>query len=200
MAAKGTDWNVTAAWGKAGFDTGNAITSTYGEYAVNRITAGMNAESYRAQARMRLLEANRETGYINEKYSHDVWNTGDLAFSARGASNAYKGASGLDIAPGDIREERAIEYGANRQAAGINRTAYNQSFETQLQAQLEATRLEYAAKAQDAIKKYNSSGRAFTASLFAGLGAFAGNVGTLGSAGAFGKTNAANVATPTRSA
>lgn len=184
---KSTDWNVTAAWSKAAFDTTYAFGSTIGQYGVNRITAGMNADAYRSQARLRLLEAERQQGYINEEVAQDVWNA-----TARGArtistANAAMGASGFDVSAGDQRIFSNIENEVKQYAAGRNRTAYLQSFETQLDAYLEANRLEYAAKAQDVIKKYNSGGRALTAGLFNALGAFASNLGVLGEAGAFGK-------------
>lgn len=188
-----TNWNANAAMISAGVKTGNAVTSTMGSYRVNNILAGMQAETYRTQARLRLMEAEREDAYINETFAHEVWNVGDRAISARASSNAFKGASGFDISAGDIREQRALEYAANREAAGINRTAYLQSFENQMQARLEATRLEYAAKSQDAIKKFNSKSRGIAAGFFAGLGAFASSVGDLGAAGAFGGGKSTNV-------
>ena len=195
-----TNWNVTAAAGKTGFDTTYAFASTLGQYATNRITAGMNTQAYRSQARLNLLASERRDSYINEGFAHDVWNATDRAIATRGARNAYYGASGLDISSGDIRAQRSIEDEANAYAAGRNRTAYLQSFENQMEARLEATRLEYAARAQDSIRKLNSGSRALTAGFFNALGAFAGNIGTLGAAGAFGKAGKATNIAPVQGA
>lgn len=177
--------NLYMAAGKAGYDTAYAFGSTIGQYSVNRTLASMNANTYRTQARLALLNADKQSAYINEQAAHQVWNTYDTASRLRGSQVAAMGASGFDVSSGDRRLLQDTENRANAQAAGINRTAYLQSFETQLQAAMEASRLEYAAKAQDAIRKQSSSGKAFLGATFAALGAFAGNVGTLSAAGAF---------------
>jgi hypothetical protein len=83
-------------------------------------------------------------------------------------------ASGFaDMSSGDYALTRDTALRADAAASGMNRTAYLQAFETEKQARMEASRLEYAARAQDALRKMNSPLNAFINSQFAGLGAFA---------------------------
>ena len=186
-------WDLYAQVGKTAYDTTYAGISTIGQYSVNRITARMNAAAYRSQARMALLQAEQQSGYINEEAAQNVWNIAARASSLRGTQKAAMGASGFDVSTGDKRIIDDTTYRANEAAAGVNRTAYLQAFETQKQAALEASRLEYAAKAQEAIAKRSSPFKAFIASNFAALGAFAGNVGDLGKAGAFGNVKGTDI-------
>lgn len=166
--------------GKAAYDTTYAGISTLGQYSVNRKLARMNAATYRSQARMALLAANRQDSYINEEYAQQLWNVSDAASYLRGIQRASMGTTGFDVSTGDQRLLSDTERRANQQAAGINRTAYLQSFENQMQARLEANRLEYAARSQELIAKQHSPFKAFVAANFAALGAFAGNIGSLG--------------------
>lgn len=178
------------AMGQAGYDSGLAFGRALSQASINRGMAAMNADMYRSQARLALLRANRQSAYINEEAAQQVWNTADAAAKLRGSQVAAMGASGFDVSAGDQRVLQDTERRAAMQAAGINRSAYLQNFENQLQAAMEASRLEYAAKAQDAIRKQNSSRKALLSGAFAALGAFASNAGNLASSGAFGGSNA----------
>lgn len=171
---------------KAGYDTSSAIGNTLGQYSANRKMSRMNAASYRAQIVLNNQTLQRELGYLNESVAQQNWNIGDVASMLQGSQRASMAASGFATSTGDQRLLSDTERRANEQVAGNNRSAYLQSFESIMQANLENLRLEYAAKAQEAIAKQNSPLRALTASMFAGLGAFASNIGNLGDAGAFG--------------
>ena len=97
------------------------------------------------------------------------------------------GASGFtDVSAGDKRLLRDTRLKTEAAVEGLNRSAFLQQFETNRAAAMEASRLEYAAKMQDRIRKNTSGLRGFARlNINLGLDAagkyFGANLGKVGS-------------------
>ena len=157
-----------------GYNTSMAIGNEITNASLARSFARMNAAAYRSQARLNLMAANQQNAYLNEELGWNVWNNAADNRIFRGKQIASWANSGvMDMSSGDYALTRDTAVRGDYAQYGMNRTAYLQSFQTEKDARMEATRLEYAARAQDAIRKSYSPLNAFISSQFAGLGAFA---------------------------
>ena len=166
--------NFYAQAAMTGYNTSMAIGNEITQASLGRINARMNAAALRSQARLNLLAANQQNAYLNEELGWANWNGAADNRLFRGKQiTAWAGSGFADMSSGDYALTRDTAVRGDYAMYGRNRTAYMQAFETEKQARMEATRLEYAAKAQDALRRMNSPFNAFINANFAGLGAFA---------------------------
>ena len=147
-------------------DTANEVLSLY----LSKETAKAKASAYRSQARLVQYAANQKNKYLNEEVGQQVWNLYDQSRALEGQQITAMGASGFtDVSAGDKRLLRDTRLKTEAAVEGLNRTAFLQQFETNRAAAMEASRLEYAAKMQDRIRK-NASGWRGAARLGINLG------------------------------
>ena len=140
-------------------DTINEVLSMY----LENQTAKAKANAYRSQARMVQQAAVQKNKYLNEEIGQQVWNIYDQSRALEGQQITAMGASGFtDVSAGDKRLLRDTRLKTEAAVEGLNRSAYLQQFETNRAAAMEASRLEYAAKMQDRIRKNTSGLRGFT--------------------------------------
>lgn len=129
----------------------------------------MQANAYRSQARLAMLQADRQNAYLNEASAQDVWNVYNAGRQLQGQQKAAMAASGFDdISSGDYSLINETARQADRQAYGIKRSAYLQAFENTRQARMEANRLEFAARSAEVMGKMEkrlSKMNAFTSAL-----------------------------------
>ena len=99
--------------------------------------------------------------YLNEEIGQQVWNIYDQSRALEGKQITAMGASGFtDVSAGDKRLLRDTRLKTEAAVEGLNRSAFLQQFETNRAAAMEASRLEYAAKMQDRIRKSTSGWKA----------------------------------------
>ena len=139
-------------------DTINEVLSMY----LENQTAKAKANAYRSQARMVQQAAVQKNKYLNEEIGQQVWNIYDQSRALEGQQITAMGASGFtDVSAGDKRLLRDTRLKTEAAVEGLNRSAFLQQFETNRAAAMEASRLEYAAKMQDRIRKNTSGLRGF---------------------------------------
>lgn len=143
-------------WGGAGigFNTGINTTMAFGSAIAKGDMAArmsrMQAAAYRSQARLAIMQSERQNAYLNESSAQDVWNIYTQSRQLQGKQKAAMAASGFaDISSGDYSLMNETARQADKQAYGVKRSAYLQAFENSRQARMEATRLEYAARAAE---------------------------------------------------
>lgn len=166
-------------------DTTNEFLNMY----LTRQTAAAKADAYRSQARLVQQAAVQKNKYLNEELGQQVWNLYDQSRALEGQQITAMGASGFtDVSAGDKRLLHDTRLKTEAAVEGLNRTAFLQQFETNRAAAMEASRLEYAAKMQDRIRKNASGWRGLTrVGINLGLSAAGAYFGT-----SFGKTGYGN--------
>ena len=144
-------------WGSVAQIGASLISNTASVYMENQV-AKAKASAYRSQARMVQQAAVQKNKYLNEEVGQQVWNLYDVRRALEGQQITAMGASGFtDVSAGDKRLLRDTRLKTEATVEGLNRSAFLQQFETNRAAAMEASRLEYAAKMQDRIRK-NTSG------------------------------------------
>lgn len=147
-------------WGSVAQIGASLISNTASVYMENQV-AKAKASAYRSQARLVQQAAVQKNKYLNEEIGQQVWNIYDQSRALEGQQVAAMGASGFtDVSAGDKRLLRDTRLKTEAAVEGLNRSAYLQQFETNRAAAMEASRLEYAAKMQDRIRKSTSGWKA----------------------------------------
>ena len=147
-------------WGAVAQIGASLISNTASVYMENNV-AKAKASAYRSQARMVQQAAVQKNKYLNEEVGQQVWNLYDVRRALEGQQITAMGASGFtDVSAGDKRLLRDTRLKTDAAVEGLNRSAYLQQFETNRAAAMEASRLEYAAKMQDRIRKSTSGWKA----------------------------------------
>lgn len=143
-------------WGAITQVGASLISNTASVYMENQV-AKAKASAYRSQARLVQSAAKQKNKYLNEEIGQQVWNLYDASRALEGQQITAMGASGFtDVSAGDKRLLRDTRLKTEAAVEGINRSAFLQQFETNRAAAMEASRLEYAAKMQDRIRKSTS--------------------------------------------
>lgn len=136
------------------------ISNTASVYMENQV-AKAKASAYRSQARLVQQAAIQKNKYLNEEVGQQVWNIYNQSRALEGQQITAMGASGFtDVSAGDKRLLRDTRLKTEAAVEGLNRSAFLQQFETNRAAAMEASRLEYAAKMQDRIRKSTSGWKA----------------------------------------
>ena len=147
-------------WGAVAQIGASLISNTASVYMENQV-AKAKASAYRSQARMVQQAAVQKNKYLNEEIGQQVWNIYDQSRALEGQQITAMGASGFtDVSAGDKRLLRDTRLKTDAAVEGLNRSAFLQQFETNRAAAMEASRLEYAAKMQDRIRKSTSGWKA----------------------------------------
>ena len=147
-------------WGSVAQIAASLISNTASVYMENQV-AKAKASAYRSQARMVQQAAVQKNKYLNEEIGQQVWNIYDQSRALEGQQITAMGASGFtDVSAGDKRLLRDTRLKTEAAVEGLNRSAFLQQFETNRAAAMEASRLEYAAKMQDRIRKSTSGWKA----------------------------------------
>ena len=147
-------------WGAVAQIGASLISNTASVYMENQV-AKAKASAYRSQARMVQQAAVQKNKYLNEEVGQQVWNLYDVRRALEGQQITAMGVSGFtDVSAGDKRLLRDTRLKTDAAVEGLNRSAYLQQFETNRAAAMEASRLEYAAKMQDRIRKSTSGWKA----------------------------------------
>ena len=147
-------------WGSVAQIAASLISNTASVYMENQV-AKAKASAYRSQARMVQQAAVQKNKYLNEEIGQKVWNIYDQSRALEGQQITAMGASGFtDVSAGDKRLLRDTRLKTEAAVEGLNRSAFLQQFETNRSAAMEASRLEYAAKMQDRIRKSTSGWKA----------------------------------------
>lgn len=145
-------------WGAVAQIGASLISNTASVYMENQVA---KASAYRSQARLVQQTAVQKNKYLNEEIGQQVWNIYDQSRALEGQQITAMGASGFtDVSAGDKRLLRDTRLKTEAAVEGLNRSAYLQQFETNRAAAMEASRLEYAAKMQDRIRKSTSGWKA----------------------------------------
>lgn len=143
-------------WGAITQVGASLISNAASVYTENQV-AKAKASAYRSQARMVQQAAVQKNKYLNEEIGQQVWNLYDASRALEGQQITAMGASGFtDVSAGDKRLLRDTRLKTEAAVEGLNRSAFLQQFETNRAAAMEASRLEYAAKMQDRIRKSTS--------------------------------------------
>ena len=169
------------------------------QFLSNRINKKMlRSAAKTAEYKAKIAEANfeRRSAYRNEELGQAVWNIAQQGQEMMGAQRASMAASGFDTSTGDQRI-LADTYRRNlEKISGMNRTAYLQQFEDEIQTNSDILQYNYEAYANRAmVKNYSgirgfakivdAGGRAFVNSanqgLFNGKGQISSNTGAQGS-------------------
>lgn len=146
-------------WGAVAQIGASLISNTASVYMENQV-AKAKASAYRSQARLVQQAAVQKNKYLNEEVGQQVWNLYDVRRALEGQQITAMGASAFtDVSAGDKRLLRDTRLKTEAAVEGLNRSAYLQQFETNRAAAMEASRLEYAAKMQDRIRKSTSGFR-----------------------------------------
>lgn len=157
-ATKATSGGIS--WGSVAQIGASLIGNTASVYMENQV-AKAKASAYRSQARLVQQAAAQKNKYLNEEIGQQVWNIYDQSRALEGQQIAAMGASGFtDVSAGDKRLLRDTRLKTEAAVEGLNRSAYLQQFETNRAAAMETSRLEYAAKMQDRIRKSTSGWKA----------------------------------------
>ena len=147
-------------WGAVAQIGASLISNTASVYMENQV-AKAKASAYRSQARMEQQAAVQKNKYLNEEVGQQVWNLYDVRRALEGQQITAMGASGFtDVSAGDKRLLRDTRLKTDAAVEGLNRSAFLQQFEINRAAAMEASRLEYAAKMQDRIRKSTSGWKA----------------------------------------
>ena len=147
-------------WGAVAQIGASLISNTASVYMENQV-AKAKSSAYRSQARIVQQAAVHKNKYLNEEVGQQVWNLYDVRRALEGQQITAMGASGFtDVSAGDKRLLRDTRLKTDAAVEGLNRSAYLQQFETNRAAAMEASRLEYAAKMQDRIRKSTSGWKA----------------------------------------
>ena len=147
-------------WGAVAQIGASLISNTASVYMENQV-AKAKASAYRSQARMVQQAAVQKNKYLNEEIGQQVWNIYDQSRALEGQQITAMGTSGFtDVSAGDKRLLRDTRLKTEAAVEGLNRSAFLQQFETNRAAAMEASRLEYAAKMQDRIRKSTSGWKA----------------------------------------
>ena len=147
-------------WGSVAQIAASLISNTASVYMENQV-AKAKASAYRSQARMVQQAAVQKNKYLNEEIGQQVWNIYDQSRALEGQQITAMGVSGFtDVSAGDKRLLRDTRLKTEAAVEGLNRSAFLQQFETNRAAAMEASRLEYAAKMQDRIRKSTSGWKA----------------------------------------
>ena len=147
-------------WGSVAQIAASLISNTASVYMENQV-AKAKASAYRSQARMVQQAAVQKNKYLNEEIGQQVWNIYDKSRALEGQQITAMGVSGFtDVSAGDKRLLRDTRLKTEAAVEGLNRSAFLQQFETNRAAAMEASRLEYAAKMQDRIRKSTSGWKA----------------------------------------
>ena len=147
-------------WGSVAQIAASLISNTASMYMENQV-AKAKASAYRSQARMVQQAAVQKNKYLNEEIGQQVWNIYDQSRELEGQQITAMGVSGFtDVSAGDKRLLRDTRLKTEAAVEGLNRSAFLQQFETNRAAAMEASRLEYAAKMQDRIRKSTSGWKA----------------------------------------
>ena len=147
-------------WGSVAQIASSLISNTASVYMENQV-AKAKASAYRSQAKMVQQAAVQKNKYLNEEIGQQVWNIYDQSRALEGQQITAMGASGFtDVSAGDKRLLRDTRLKTEAAVEGLNRSAFLQQFETNRAAAMEASRLEYAAKMQDRIRKSTSGWKA----------------------------------------
>ena len=143
-------------WGSVAQIAASLISNTASVYMENQV-AKAKASAYRSQARMVQQASVQKNKYLNEEIGQQVWNIYDQSRALEGQQITAMGASGFtDVSAGDKRLLRDTRLKTEAAVEGLNRSAFLQQFEINRAAAMEASRLEYAAKMQDRIRKSTS--------------------------------------------
>ena len=147
-------------WGSVAQIAASLISNTASVYMENQV-AKAKASAYRSQARIVQQAAVQKNKYLNEEVGQQIWNIYDQSRALEGQQITAMGASGFtDVSAGDKRLLRDTRLKTEAAVEGLNRSAFLQQFETNRAAAMEASRLEYAAKMQDRIRKSTSGWKA----------------------------------------
>lgn len=147
-------------WGAVVQIGASLMSNTASVYMGNQV-AKAKASAYRSQARMVQQAAVQKNKYLNEEIGQQVWNIYDQSRALEGQQITAMGASGFtDVSAGDKRLLRDTRLKTEATVEGLNRSAFLQQFEINRAAAMEASRLEYAAKMQDRIRKSTSGWKA----------------------------------------
>lgn len=147
-------------WGAVAQIGASLISNTASVYMENQV-AKAKATAYRSQARLVQQAAVQKNKYLNEEIGQQIWNIYDQSRALEGQQITAMGASGFtDVSAGDKRLLRDTRLKTEAAVEGLNRSAFLQQFETNRAAAMEASRLEYAAKMQDRIRKSTSGWKA----------------------------------------
>lgn len=147
-------------WGAVVQIGASLMSNTASVYMENQV-AKAKASAYRSQARMVQQAAVQKNKYLNEEIGQQVWNIYDQSRALEGQQITAMGASGFtDVSAGDKRLLRDTRLKTEATVEGLNRSAFLQQFEINRAAAMEASRLEYAAKMQDRIRKSTSGWKA----------------------------------------
>lgn len=184
-AAKAASGGIS--WGSVAQIGASLIGNTASVYMENQV-AKAKASAYRSQARLVQQAAVQKNKYLNEEIGQQIWNIYDQSRALEGQQITAMGASGFtDVSAGDKRLLRDTRLKTEAAVEGLNRSAYLQQFETNRAAAMEASRLEYAAKMQDRIRKSTSGwkavGRVLADTTLDAAGMYFGNKASSGGSG-----------------
>lgn len=184
-AAKAASGGIS--WGSVAQIGASLIGNTASVYMENQV-AKAKVSAYRSQARLVQQAAVQKNKYLNEEIGQQVWNIYDQSRALEGQQITAMGASGFtDVSAGDKRLLRDTRLKTEAAVEGLNRSAYLQQFETNRAAAMEASRLEYAAKMQDRIRKSTSGwkavGRVLADTTLDAAGMYFGNKASSGGSG-----------------
>ena len=153
----------------------NVGMAMQGQWMSNRINKNLYKTAAKtAEIKGKMAEANlvRRSGYRNEELGQAVWNTGANAQTLMGSQRAAMGASGFDISTGD---QRILEDTLRRnleEQKGMNRTAYLQQYEDDLQTRSDILQYNFEAYANRTIAKQYSGASGLAKIIGAGGSAF----------------------------
>lgn len=167
------DWGNIAISGVGGYNMASGLISNISAGMAQNAMSKLQSSALKSQARLGLLRAWRESGYLNEVYGQEVWNTYDNAAIFQGKQKAAWAGSGfMEMTAADKALVRNTRDRADREASGLNRTAFSQALESQRSALVEAARLEGLAKASR-IQGRNALTQGWISGIGSALGAFA---------------------------
>lgn len=160
------DWGNIAISGAGGYNMASGLISNISAGMAQNAMSKIQSSALKSQARLGLLRAWRESEYLNEVYGQEVWNTYDNAAIFQGKQKAAWAGSGfMEMTSADKALVRNTRDRADREASGLNRTAFTQALESQRAALVEAARLEGLSKASRIQGK-----NAFVQGIFSGIG------------------------------
>lgn len=156
----------------AGLGTvGSAMNSQWLSNKANKISYRSAAKT--AEFKSKMAEANftRRSAYRNEELGQAVWNIAQQGQELMGAQRASMAASGFDTSTGDQRI-LADTYRRNlEKISGINRTAYLQQFEDEIQTNSDILQYNYEAYANRQMAKQYSGWKGAAKVYMSGLNA-----------------------------
>lgn len=145
-----TDWGMAGIGFGTGMNFATSIGSAITQGDMSARMGRMQAEAYRSQARMAILQAEQANANLNASAAQDVWNVYAAGRQFQGTQRTAMAASGFtDISSGDYALIAETARQTDEKATGIATSAYLQSFENTRAARMEAVRLEYAARSAE---------------------------------------------------